>query len=68
MDGNLLLYVVNEYGQPRSYRVDRIVGVRAAHAVHVTPGQICPAVGLQQALAPLFGRGDQQPLEFGRER
>ena len=28
MDGNLLLYVVNDYGQPRSYRVDRIVGVR----------------------------------------
>lgn len=27
-DGNLLLFVVNDYGQLRSYRVDRIAGVR----------------------------------------
>jgi predicted nucleotidyltransferase component of viral defense system len=27
-DGNLLLFVVNDYGKPRSYRVDRIAGVR----------------------------------------
>ncbi|MCY4088458.1 MAG: WYL domain-containing protein [Actinomycetia bacterium] len=27
-DGNLLLFVVNDRGQLRSYRVDRIAGVR----------------------------------------
>jgi len=27
-DGSLLLYVVNDRGQLRSYRVDRIAGVR----------------------------------------
>ena len=26
--GNLLLYRVNDYGAPRSYRLDRIAGVR----------------------------------------
>jgi predicted DNA-binding transcriptional regulator YafY len=28
-DGHLLLYVVNDHGQPRSYRVDRIVSAVA---------------------------------------
>jgi predicted DNA-binding transcriptional regulator YafY len=27
-DGNLVLFVVNDYGELRSYRVDRIAGVR----------------------------------------
>ena len=27
-DGNLVLFVVNDYGRLRSYRVDRIAGVR----------------------------------------
>lgn len=27
-DGNLILFVVNDYGQLRSYRVDRIAGIR----------------------------------------
>ena len=29
-DGNLILFVVNDYGQLRSYRVDRITGIRPA--------------------------------------
>lgn len=28
LDGNLLLFVVNDYGQLRSYRVDRVAGIR----------------------------------------
>lgn len=31
-DGNLVLFVVNDYGQLRSYRVDRIVGLRPTTA------------------------------------
>lgn len=32
-DGNLLLFVVNDYGLLRGYRVDRIVGVRPTNEV-----------------------------------
>jgi predicted nucleotidyltransferase component of viral defense system len=35
-DGNLVLFVVNDHGQLRSYRVDRIVGVRPT-AMPFTP-------------------------------
>ncbi len=35
-DRNLVLFVVNEYGQLRSYRVDRIAGIRPT-AVSFTP-------------------------------
>ncbi len=31
-DGNLILFVVNDYGQLRSYRVDRIAGIRPTTA------------------------------------
>jgi hypothetical protein len=31
-DGNMILFVVNESGQLRSYRVDRIVGIRPTTA------------------------------------
>jgi len=31
-DGNLVLFVVNDYGQLRSYRVDRIAGIRPTTA------------------------------------
>ena len=33
MDGHLLLYVVNDHGQPRSYRVDQIASVEATTEV-----------------------------------
>ena len=35
-DGNLVLQVINDYGRPRSYRVDRIAGIRPT-AVPFTP-------------------------------
>jgi predicted nucleotidyltransferase component of viral defense system len=35
-DGNLVLFVVNDYGQLRSYRVDRIAGIRPT-AIPFTP-------------------------------
>ena len=35
-DGNLILFVVNDYGELRSYRVDRIAGIRPT-AVPFTP-------------------------------
>ena len=31
-DGNLILFVVNDHGQLRSYRVDRIAGIRPTTA------------------------------------
>ncbi len=34
-DGNLLLFVVNDYGQLRGYRVDRIAGVRPTEETFV---------------------------------
>lgn len=30
-EGNLLLYVVNDHGEPRSYRVDRIASAEATN-------------------------------------
>jgi hypothetical protein len=35
-DGNLVLFVVNDDGQLRSYRVDRIAGIRST-TVSFTP-------------------------------
>ena len=38
-DGNMILFVVNDYGRLRSYRTDRIAGVRVTDDVF-TPSYI----------------------------
>jgi predicted DNA-binding transcriptional regulator YafY len=39
-DGNLVLFVVNDYGELRSYRVDRIAGVRPTATTFVSRFQV----------------------------
>jgi WYL domain len=67
-DGNLLLFVINDYGHLRAYRVDRIAGVRPTAATlhaEVPRGVLTPQRTITAIESLLLTATDPGPLPNG---